>query len=436
MITRFAPSPTGLLHLGNMRTAIISFLCARSSGGKFILRIDDTDKTRVREEYIEKIFIDLKWLGIESDLCFRQSERFSLYDEAMEQLIQTGRVYACYETPEELEMERRSLLSRGLPPVYRRRKEIKNSERSPYYRFELDSSDIISWDDKLRGKIAIDLRSTSDPIIRRENGIYTYMFPSVIDDIDYGIDTIIRGEDHISNTAVQIQMLKALGCNRIPDFAHMPLLKMQSGKISKRVGGYEIESLRNAHIEPEVICAYLLNLGGRSSADFKNFKEYKEFNLNHYSSSSSVIVSLEEIYNLNAKFLHSIAYEGIVSRLEKAITREFWEVIKKNLFFLSEVSTWWNICTDPNLIFEKKPYSTDIIRDAIMLLPEGEISPETYKQWLALLFERHKYTKKEININLRIALTGKESGPEIGGILPFIGRERILLRLKTQIDDV
>ncbi|QHD65237.1 glutamate--tRNA ligase [Neorickettsia findlayensis] len=428
MITRFAPSPTGLIHLGNARTALIAYFTARSSGGEFILRIDDTDVTRIKSEYVDKIFTDLLWLGIEEDLCIKQSERCELYANAVVKLKESGRIYACYETPEELEIERRALLARGLPPVYRKKTEPKHSIRPPYYRFELNPDQVVTWEDKLRGKIVIDLHSTSDPIVIRENGTYTYMLPSVVDDIECRISTIIRGEDHISNTAVQIQIFEALGCTEIPSFAHMPLLKMRTGKMSKRAGGNEIQAFRENHIEPEVVCLYLLNLGAKSQATFENFKNYSNFNLENYSSSSSVTVLEDEVYALNADFLRLSTYEDLAKRLG-GVSKPFWDAVKNNVKFISDVNYWWEICTTEAKIYSGTECNTQLIRDAILLLPQEEVSPETYRRWVGLIVEKCGYNRKEVHINLRLALTGKGGGPEMANILPFIGRKRILIRL-------
>ncbi|WP_448605680.1 glutamate--tRNA ligase [Neorickettsia risticii] len=432
MITRFAPSPTGLIHLGNARTALIAYFAARSSGGKFILRIDDTDVTRIKSEYVDKIFTDLSWLGIKEDLCIKQSERCELYANAVVRLEESGRIYPCYESPEELEIERRALLARGLPPVYRKKSGPQHSTRPPYYRFELDPERVVTWEDKLRGKIVIDLHSTSDPIVIRENGTYTYMLPSVVDDIECRISTVIRGEDHISNTAVQIQMFEALGCTEIPKFAHMPLLKMRTGKMSKRAGGNEIQTFRENYIEPEVICLYLLNLGSKSQSTFKNYRNYSNFNLENYSSSSSVAVLEDEIYSLNTDFLRLSNYEDLAKRLG-GVSETFWDAVKSNVRNIPEVNYWWETCTTEAKVYHGMGCDAQLVRDAISVLPQEEVSHETYRRWVELIAENYGYNKKVIHTNLRLALTGKERGPEMAVILPFIGRKRILIRLNDSL---
>ena len=263
VVTRFAPSPTGRLHVGNIRTALHNFLFARKNGGKFILRIDDTDRERSTAEFGQAIRDDLEWLGLKPDQIVRQSERFDLYNQEFERLREAGRVYACYETQEELELRRKVLLGRGLPPVYeRKRADAPVPEgRAPHWRFRLDHGEPIVWNDLIRGRQRFDPKLLSDPVVRREDGSWLYLLPSVIDDVDLKVTHIVRGEDHVSNSAVQIQMFDALGANP-PEFAHEALLIAAEGKLSKRLGSYGAEHLREEGVEPMALLSVLYATGG------------------------------------------------------------------------------------------------------------------------------------------------------------------------------
>ena len=262
VVTRFAPSPTGRLHVGNIRTALHNYLFAKRNRGRFLLRIDDTDRERSRDEFVDAIHDDLTWLGLGWDGEVRQSERFDLYEREFERLKKAGRVYACYETPEELELRRKVLLGRGLPPVYERKPEgaVAPDGRAPHWRFKLDHDAPIEWNDLVRGPQRFDAKLLSDPVVRREDGSWLYLLPSVIDDIDLGITHIVRGEDHVTNSATQIQMFGALG-SKPPAFAHEALLVAAEGKLSKRLGSYGAEHLREEGVEPLAMLDVLARIG-------------------------------------------------------------------------------------------------------------------------------------------------------------------------------
>src|SRR5205814_4447197 len=268
VVTRFAPSPTGRLHVGNIRTALHNFLFARKNGGTFILRIDDTDRERSTAEFDQAIRDDLEWMGLVPDQIFRQSERFDLYEREFQRLKEAGHVYACYETPEELELRRKVLLGRGLPPVYERQPADATvpEGRAPHWRFRLDHEAPITWVDLIRGPQAFDPKLLSDPVVRREDGSWLYLLPSVIDDVDLGITHIVRGEDHVSNSAAQIQMFEALGA-KAPHFAHEALLVAAEGKLSKRLGSYGAEHLRAEGVEPMAMLSVLARIGTSQSAE-------------------------------------------------------------------------------------------------------------------------------------------------------------------------
>ena len=272
VITRFAPSPTGFLHIGNIRTALMCYLYARKTGGKFMVRIDDTDVERSKQEYIDAVFEDLKWLGLEHDFTAKQSERFPRYFEVIEDFKKIGRLYACYETQEELDIKRKIQLNRGLPPIYDRaalklteeqKQKLEAEGKKPHWRFKLEDKDSV-WDDEIRGEIKFSAKHSSDPILIRENGQFTYMLPSTIDDVDFKITHVMRGEDHISNTAIQIQIFEAMGAD-IPTFAHSSLIKTKDGKLSKREGSGAVADLRKKGVTPMALCSFLAKVGTSDS---------------------------------------------------------------------------------------------------------------------------------------------------------------------------
>src|SRR5260221_6132593 len=262
VVTRFAPSPTGRLHVGNIRTALHNYLFARNHGGTFILRVDDTDRERSTAEFDQLIRDDLEWLGLKPDAMVRQSERFDLYEREFERLKVAGRVYACYETPDELELRRKVLLGRGLPPVYERKPADAPlpEDGAPHWRFRLDHGEPIVFNDLIRGEQRFDPKLLSDPVVRREDGSWLYLLPSVIDDIDLGVTHVVRGEDHVSNSAAQIQMFEALG-SKPPEFAHEALLVAAEGKLSKRLGSYGAEHVRAEGVEPMALQSVLARIG-------------------------------------------------------------------------------------------------------------------------------------------------------------------------------
>lgn len=436
MLTRFAPSPTGYLHVGNIRTALICWLYARSQNGKFLLRLDDTDLQRSDSKYIDGIIEDLKWIGIDWDASFKQSERFERYDEVFLQLIKDERIYACYETKEELETKRKLQLKRGLPPVYDRsaltaQKKIQYEQegRSPYFRFKLDSNEVVKWSDKIKGEISILANSVSDPVVRREDGNYTYMLPSIIDDIDFQVTHIVRGEDHLTNTAVQIQMIQALKA-KVPTFAHLSLLHFDNNKISKRVGGLDIRSIKEDGIESMALSSYLTKLGTSDSieAHINTQSLIDTFNIEKFSSASTQF-NLNEVYQLNSKVLQKMSFEVMKERLQQTgiDSAEFWYFIRGNIDKFPDVNEWWQICKSHiNPIIINKEF----IKIALDMLPQGNFDENTLSEWVKAIRQKVDIKTKDLFIQLRLALTGKEAGPELAKLLIFIGRERIITRLK------
>ncbi len=342
VVTRFAPSPTGRLHVGNIRTALHNALFALKQGGRFLLRIDDTDLERSREEYVAAIKTDLAWLGLDADAMVRQSERFALYEREFDRLRQAGRVYACYETTEELEVRRKVLLGRGLPPVYERKPEQLPSPEGiePHWRFKLDHDAPIEWDDLIRGRQKFDPKLISDPVIRRADGSWLYLLPSVIDDIDMQVTHIVRGEDHVSNSAVQLQMFDALSAPH-PHFAHEALLVAAEGKLSKRLGSTGVDALREAGVEPMALLSLLARLGTSHPVEPKaSLAELAEgFDFATFGRAPAHF-DLNEVEQLNAKLLHHLDYTKVADRLPQGIGESEWLALRGNLAHLGEAADW------------------------------------------------------------------------------------------------
>ena len=430
---RFAPSPTGHMHIGNTRTALFNWLWAKKMGGQFMLRIDDTDFARSKKEYEDSMRESLVWLGLVWSSEARQSARFERYRQATEKLMKDGRIYACYETPEELEFKRKRALSKGLPPIYDRQALTYTSQdiegfvregRKPHYRFKLNDG-IISWQDEVRGEVKYDASKLSDPIIIREDGSYLYHLPSVIDDVDFSITHILRGEDHVTNTASQIQMFEALG-GVVPVFAHLPLLTGKEGKLSKRLGSLGVRELRAEGIENMAICSYLAKLGTsediRSYYDLETLAQTLDFSkIGHAQPKFDV----EDLKHFNTKHIHTMPYAALQNRAK--VDEDFWEKVKANLSVVADVDVWNKICNgEITPIIENKAL-TDMAAD---LLPKGAIGDETFGIWMNTLKEKTGLKGKDLFHPIRLALTGEPSGPELKTLLPLIGREKAVARLK------
>ncbi|AJQ51700.1 MAG: glutamate--tRNA ligase [Rickettsia conorii subsp. raoultii] len=443
VITRFAPSPTGMLHVGNIRAALLNWLYAKKHNGQFILRFDDTDLERSKQEYKDAIEEDLKFLNINWDQTFNQLSRLSRYDEIKNLLLDKKRLYACYETPEELELKRKFQLSKGLPPIYDRAslnlteeqaKKYIEQGRKPHYRF-LVNHEPISWHDMIKGEVKYDGKALSDPIVIRADGSMTYMLCSVIDDIDYDITHIIRGEDHVSNTAIQIQMFEALNTTP-PTFGHLSLIINKDEKISKRVGGFEIATLRKeVGIEAMAIASFFSLLG--SSAQILPYKSMEklanQFEISSFSKSPT-IYQPEDLERLNHKLLISLDFDTVKERLKEIdaeyIDENFWLSVSPNLQKLRDVKDWWEICHQtPNV--ENLNLDKEYLTQAAELLPKGEITKDSWSIWTKEITNITGRKGKELFLPLRLALTARESGPEITGVLPLIDREEIIKRLTS-----
>ena len=433
VVTRFAPSPTGRLHVGNIRTALHNYLFARKNGGTFILRIDDTDLERSTAEFDQAIRDDLDWLGLRPDQVVRQSERFDLYSQEFDRLSAAGRVYACYETPEELDLRRKVLLGRGLPPVYERQPAdaAVPEGRKPHWRFRLDHDSPIVFHDVIRGEQRFDPKLLSDPVVRREDGSWLYLLPSVIDDVDLGVTHIVRGEDHVSNSAAQIQMFDALGA-KPPAFAHEALLVMAEGKLSKRLGSYGAPHLREEGVEPMALLDVLARIGTSqpvepveslddlaASFDFSTFGRAPA----HFDP--------HDVELINARLMHNLPFEAVGDRLPSGASEDDWLLLRPNLQRLSDFSAWLDVLhgdiDPPDLSHDERL----LVKDAVAV---AEKLPWSAEVWRELTDELKRTTGKkgrELFHPLRLALTGRESGPEMAGLVAHMGRDRAVRRLEA-----
>ena len=435
--TRFAPSPTGTLHVGNVRTAIHNWLWARKHGGRCLLRIDDTDRERSQQAYVDAIRADLDWLGLDFDGEARQSERFGLYEQKFAALVATGRVYRCYETPEELELRRKVLLGRGLPPVYERSAlaltatEIAAFEaqgRMPHWRFKLDHETPIAWHDLVRGPVRFDPHLLSDPIVRRGDGSWLYLLPSVIDDIDMAISHVVRGEDHVTNTATQLQMFVALGATP-PVFAHAALLTGSEGKLSKRLGSLGVDALREAGIEPLALIALLARLGTSDPVEpVENLDPlFASFDFARFGRAPARFDEAE-LAQVNARIIHHLPYAAVIGRVPAAMGEAGWEAIRPNLTRVSEAHDWWEIVAG-EIEASVDPADHDFLAVAARLAATLDWQSDPWSALTAALKAETGRSGKTLFLPLRRALTGRDHGPDMKALLPLIGRDRTLARL-------
>ena len=439
VVVRFAPSPTGRLHVGNARMALANWLFARKTLGRFILRIDDTDRERSEGRYVDAIKEDLVWLGIDWNQVSRQSERFDAYAAAFEQLRGQGRIYACYETADELAEKRERARAKGRPPVYDRaalaltdddRTRLESEGRRPHWRFRLDAGPI-EWIDLVRGSASVDSSSLSDPVVGRDDGKPTYHLASALDEIEFAVTHVLRGEDHVANTAVQIQLIQALGGD-LPAFAHIPLMLGPDGEsLSKRLGSVGLASLREDGIEPLALVALLAHVGTSDSivpvsalsALVTGFDFAKI-------SRSSPKFDPDELWRLNAKTLHAISFEQVADRLVAMKLADadetFWRAVRGNLRTLGDVERWWRVCRGE---IEPVIEDPDFLDVAASLLPKDRWSEATWTDWTHKLGKATGRKGKALYHPLRLALTASENGPELRNLLPVIGRDRALARL-------
>ncbi len=447
-ITRFAPSPTGMLHVGNIRTALHNWMLARKNGGKFMLRIDDTDAERSDERFVEAIRADLDWLGLTPDGEERQSERMALYEEAFGKLKEAGRVYPAYETQQELELKRKIQLGRGLPPIYDRGAlKLSDEDRAakeadgiaPHWRFKLDHEQIIDWEDGIRGPQKFDAAQLSDPVVRRADGSWLYMLPSAVDDIDMGITDVLRGEDHVSNTAVQVQMFEALHAvglddsdcpvhDPCPRFAHEALLVGKEGKLSKRLGSLGVEAFREKGIEPEALIAILARLGTSLPVEPITDREalLETFDLETFGRAPARFDDAE-LERVNTAIVHAMEFHDVADRLPDGIDAAGWHAIRPNLSNVGDAAEWWQLVVGPI----ETPDFAEVDRKYLARAAQTLSWSDTPWQDLTAALKNSTGRKgKPLFLPLRQALTGKDHGPDMGELLPLIGEDRARERLR------
>ena len=431
--TRFAPSPTGYIHVGNLRTALFNHLIARKAGGTFILRIDDTDPERSKEEYVDAIKEDLEWLGLTWDRIERQSDRLDRYAEAADQLREMGRFYEAFETPTELDLKRKKQLNMGKPPVYDRaaldlsdaEKEALRAERGDgVWRFKLDH-ERIEWTDGILGDISIDAASVSDPVLIRADGQVLYTIASVVDDTDMGVNHVVRGSDHVTNTATQIQIIEALG-GTVPAFAHHSLLTGPQGEsLSKRLGTLALRDLREQGVEPEALLSLMARLGSSQPVELRmSLDEIADgFDLAQFGSASTKF-DVQDLFPLTARKLHALDYAVMKDELEALgvpddTAEAFWTVARANITTRKDIAGWWALCKDgaePLVADEDAAF----IAEAMALLPDGPLGSDAWSNWTNAVKEATGRKGKSLFMPLRKAVTGMERGPEMADLLPLL----------------
>ena len=431
--TRFAPSPTGHIHVGNLRTALFNFLIARKAGGQFILRIDDTDAERSKEEYVDGIRQDLEWLGLGWDRFERQSLRLGRYAEEADRLRAMGRLYECFETPTELDLKRKKLLNMGKPPVYDRaaldlseaEKDRLRAERGPgHWRFLLDR-ERIEWVDGINGPTSIDSASVSDPVLIRGDGQVLYTFASVVDDIDMGVTDIVRGADHVTNTATQTQIIKALG-GTPPRFAHHSLLTSAGGEaLSKRLGALSIRQLRGMGVEPMALLSLMARLGSSDPVELRgSIDELAEgFDITRFGAAPTKFDE-NDLMPLTARHLAALPVEAVAEDLAAAgvpadLAPAFWAVVRENIATRADIAGWWRVVSEgaePLVAPEDEAF----VAEAFALLPPLPFSPTTWAEWTEAVKSKTGRKGKGLFMPLRKALTGRERGPEMADFLPLM----------------
>ena len=442
--TRFAPSPTGNLHVGNIRTALHNWLIAQrakqtQAGGKFLLRIDDTDAARSREDYVTAIRADLAWLGLHPDAEERQSARFAIYEAAFDKLVAAGRIYRCYETTQELDLKRKVQLGRGLPPIYDRGAlaltEADHTARAaageqPHWRFLLDHATPIEWLVGIRGAQHFDPRQLSDPVIRRADGSWLYMLPSAIDDVEMGVTQVLRGEDHVSNTATQVQMFTALGAEP-PKFAHEALLVGAEGKLSKRLGSLGVSELREAGIEPEALVALLARLGTSDPVDPTLDAEAlaASFDLARFGRAPARFDEAE-LHRVNAAVVHHLPFARVAHLLPEGMSEAAWATIRPNLAHIGEAGEWWQVIAGPIAPPAFDDETRAYLEQAAETLASGDWGDDPWRALTTALKETTGRKGKPLFLPLRQALTAHDHGPDMASLLPLIGRKAAVERLR------
>ena len=434
IVTRFAPSPTGYLHIGNLRTALFNYLIARKSGGEFVLRLDDTDAERSKQEYIDAIQHDLEWLGLTWDRIEQQSKRLERYNDAAEQLRADGRFYECFETPGELDLKRKKQLNMGRPPVYDRaalaledadRVRLR-AERAGYWRFLLNQTRI-EWDDGILGPLSIDAASVSDPVLIRADGQVLYTLASVVDDMDMGITHIVRGSDHVTNTATQIQIIEALG-GTPPGFAHHSLLTGAQGEaLSKRLGTLSLRDLRAQGVTPAALLSLMARLGSSQPVELRmSLDEIAEgFALDQFGSAPTKF-DAQDLWPLTRADLQTRPYEAVADQIAalgvpSELGAQFWQVARENITRLDDLGAWWALCRDgaaPDIA----PEDAEFVAQALTLLPPPPYGPDAWSDWTSAVKAATGRKGKGLFMPLRKALTGQAHGPDMSALMPLLQR--------------
>ena len=431
--TRFAPSPTGYIHVGNLRTALMNFLIARKAGGQFILRIDDTDPDRSKEEYVDAIKADLEWLGLHWDKVERQSDRLDRYEAAAGKLRDMGRFYEAFETPTELDLKRKKQLNMGKPPVYDRaaltlsdeeREALRAERGNGVWRFKLEH-ERIEWEDGILGHTSIDAASVSDPVLIRGDGQFLYTLASVVDDTEMGVTHVVRGSDHVTNTATQIQIIQALGGN-VPSFAHHSLLTGPQGEsLSKRLGTLSLRDLRASGVEPMALLSLMARLGSADPVELRtDMAELIEgFDITRFGAAPTKF-DVNDLYPLTARILHERSFDEVKDQIADIgvpddLAERFWTVTRENITTLNDLSAWWEMFHDgaePVIDDEDEEF----VAEAMALLPEGPYDGETWGQWTAAVKEATGRKGRGLFMPLRKALTGQSHGPDMSQVLPLL----------------
>ncbi len=435
---RFAPSPTGRLHVGNARAAVLNWLFARRHGGRFLFRLDDTDTDRSTEAFATGIADDLRWLGLTWDSHFRQSDRLDVYHAAAERLKASGRLYPCYETPEELELRRKLQLARRLPPVYDRaalkltdadRAKLEAEGRKPHWRFKLEQSSV-HWHDLIRGDVTVDAASLSDPVLLRADGRVLYTMSSVVDDGDTAITHVIRGEDHVTNTGVQIQLFEALDY-AVPQFAHFSLFTDTSGAgLSKRLGSLSLTEMREGGIEAMALNAFLARLGSADPIEVRHSLDelVEGFDLGRFGKAPAHF-DPAELDHLNARLVHGLSFAEVADRLPAFADEAFWLAVRGNLAHVPEALEWWQVVNGP---IEPAIEEADYLAAAAAVLPPAPWDGDTWKAWTEAVKAATGLKGKALFLPLRRALTARDHGPEMKDLLPLIGEDRARARLRGE----
>ena len=449
---RFAPSPTGHIHIGNARTALFNWLFRMRTGGRYILRLDDTDAARSTDAFADAITEDLRWLGIEPDAIERQSARAAVHEAAADTLRQAGLLYPCYETADELERQRRRLAARRLPPVYDRsaldlgdrdRTDLEAEGRTAHWRFLLPNFDAdpkrprrtdVRWDDVVRGPQSIDLASMSDPVLVRADGTFPYTLPSVVDDAEMGVTHVIRGDDHVSNTAVQIALFEALG-HAVPNFGHHNLLAAADGSgLSKRDGSLSLRSLREAGYEPMAVASLAVQTGMSGAIEpHASLGSLSEGFDMRDASRSAAKFDVGEIEQLNAAIVHDMPVGRVRADLARlgvpdSVMEPFWHAVRPNCTRVRDAAEWWSIVVDPDVAHALDHEDVEFVRQAFDMLPDGPWDRATWKLWTNAVRAATGRKGRALFMPLRKALTGRDTGPELSELLPLLGREGTLAR--------